>query len=30
MKIMSYVFWQISLLIKLRLGKITKGKKVMC
>jgi hypothetical protein len=27
MKIMSYDFWQISSLIKLRLGKITKGKK---
>ncbi len=30
LKIMSYVFWQISLPIKLRLGKITKGKKVLC
>ncbi len=27
MKIMSYVFWQISSSIKLRLGKITTGKK---
>ncbi len=30
MKIMSYVFWQISSSIKLRLGKITKGKKGLC
>ncbi len=30
MKIMSYVFWQISSSIKLQLGKITKGKKGLC